>query len=67
MQKITISLPSIHYESCVKIINMTLKNISGIQNKQFDLKKKSFHLKLMIQFLLQKLLTRSKMMQDMIL
>ncbi len=44
MKKITISLPTIHCESCVKLIGMTLKNIPGIQKKQFDLEKKELAL-----------------------
>lgn len=44
MKKITISLPTIHCESCVKLIGMTLKNIPGIQKKQFDLENKELSL-----------------------
>ncbi len=44
MKKIIISLPTIHCESCVKLIGMTLKNIPGIQKKQFDLEKKELAL-----------------------
>ncbi len=44
MKKITISLPTIHCESCVKLIGMTLKNVDGIQKKQFDLENKELSL-----------------------
>lgn len=46
MKNIIISLPTIHCESCVKLISMTLKNISGIQRYQFDLDKKELYLDL---------------------
>ncbi len=41
MKKVTISLPTIHCESCTKLIGMTLKNIPGITKKTFDIEKKS--------------------------
>ena len=41
MKKATISLPTIHCESCVKLIGMTLKTIPGIKNTTFDIDKKS--------------------------
>lgn len=44
MKKITISLPTIHCESCIKLIGMTLKNISGIESKAFDLEQRKLHL-----------------------
>lgn len=44
MKKILISLPTIHCESCVKLIGMTLKNFPGIETKQFDLEKKELFL-----------------------
>lgn len=45
MKKITISLPTIHCESCVKLIGMTLKNISGIESKEFDLEQRKLYLR----------------------
>lgn len=44
MKKLVISLPTIHCQSCVKLIDMTLKNVSGIENKEFDLEKKELYL-----------------------
>ena len=44
MKKILISLPTIHCESCIKLIGMTLKNLPGIEAKQFDLEKKELFL-----------------------
>lgn len=41
MKKARISLPTIHCESCVKLIGMTLKNIPGIKNTTFDIEKRS--------------------------
>lgn len=41
MKKVYISLPTIHCESCTKLIGMTLKNIPGIKNKTFDIDKRS--------------------------
>lgn len=45
MKNITISLPTIHCESCIKLIGMTLKNIPGIHEKQFDLEQRKLSLK----------------------
>lgn len=36
MKKARIGLPTIHCESCVKVIDMTVKNLPGIQNKKYD-------------------------------
>jgi copper chaperone CopZ len=44
MKKITISLPTIHCESCIKLIGMTLKNITGISSRQFDLEQRKLYL-----------------------
>ncbi len=44
MKQITISLPTIHCESCVKLIGMTLKGIPEIQSKKFDLEKRELYL-----------------------
>ncbi len=41
MKTAHIRLPTIHCESCTKLIGMTLKNIPGIKNKIFDTDKKS--------------------------
>ena len=40
MKKATISLPTIHCESCTKLIGMTLKDIPGITKQTFDIEKK---------------------------
>lgn len=40
MKKALISLPTIHCESCTKLISMTLKTIPGIKNKTFDIEKR---------------------------
>lgn len=40
MKKASISLPTIHCESCTKLIGMTLKNIPGITKQTFDIEKK---------------------------
>ena len=44
MKHITIGLPTIHCESCIKLIGMTLKTISGIESKQFDLEERKLSL-----------------------
>ena len=44
MKNITISLPTIHCESCVKLINMTLKDIPGIREKRFDIENRKLYL-----------------------
>ncbi len=44
MKNITISLPTIHCESCVKLIGMTLKCIPEIKSTFFDLEKRELHL-----------------------
>lgn len=41
MKKATISLPTIHCESCTKLIGMTLKDIPGITKQTFDIEKKT--------------------------
>lgn len=41
MKKARISLPTIHCESCTKLIGITLKGIPGIKNRTFDIDKKS--------------------------
>lgn len=46
MKKVIISLPTIHCESCIKLINMTLKNLPGIEAKEFDLEKRELSLDL---------------------
>lgn len=46
MKKVTISLPTIHCESCVKLIGMTLKNIPGIKDKNFNIEKRELYLKI---------------------
>lgn len=45
MNNLKISLPSIHCESCIKVIDMTLKDLSWIREKQFDLDKKEVYIK----------------------
>jgi len=45
-KKVTISLPTIHCESCVKLIGMTLKNIPWIKNKEFNIEKRELYLKI---------------------
>lgn len=40
MSKARISLPTIHCESCVKVINMTLKDLSWVKDKNFDIDKR---------------------------
>jgi copper chaperone CopZ len=40
MKKATISLPTIHCESCTKLIGMTLKNIPEITKHTFDIEKR---------------------------
>ncbi|MDD2487156.1 MAG: heavy metal translocating P-type ATPase [Candidatus Gracilibacteria bacterium] len=40
MKKTRISLPSIHCQSCIKMIDMTLNNLAGINEKNFNLDKK---------------------------
>lgn len=37
MNKLRVSLPTIHCESCVKVINMTLKDLPWIGEKKFDI------------------------------
>lgn len=37
MNKLRVSLPTIHCESCVKVINMILKEMHGINEKKFDI------------------------------
>jgi copper chaperone CopZ len=43
--KATISLPTIHCESCTKLIGMTLKSIPGITKQTFDIDKKTLVIK----------------------
>ena len=44
MKKLTIGLPTIHCESCTKLIGMTLENIPGIQTKEFNIGKRELYL-----------------------